>query len=282
MISYHNTTELEGKVAASILDMYRVDYRNLNLASIIAAFHRAYGHRDDGNSLSMEIINAIKDDSEDINERNLLVWNLYVISRELIDDNCIEDAMRLIERAEKNWSRDLIIGDKIGVYHISWIEQLWLRKAEACLVANNEIEFQELCDRILMSRFDLFKKAEESTGEVISQDRCTYSCLELMAFEERKRNVNKAASIMKRAVLYKGGKNLDMEFFSMVRERELKGLYSRAFNMYLKYYFKLLDTPYDNMRYSYCSSCRYYDGKSKCSKREIETGDYKACTYYGV
>ena len=282
MLSYHNITELEGKVASSILDMYRIDYRNLNLASIIASFHRAYGLRDEGNSLSLELINTIRDYSEDIKERNLLVWNLYVIAREFIDEGSGEDALKLIDRAERNWSRDLILGDSMGVYHISWIEQLWLLRAEAMLILDDEEGFQKISDRILLSRFEFFREAEDKTGETILQDRCTYSCMELMAFAERRRDLKKALGIIKQAVIHKAGGKINNDLLKLAVKDECKDVDSRTFNLYLKYYYKFPDSPFDNISYGYCSSCKYFDGVLKCSKREIEAGIYKACTLYEI
>ncbi|TDT58424.1 hypothetical protein [Fonticella tunisiensis] len=280
MLGYHSVKDLEEKVAPSILDMYRRDYRNFNLASIIAGFHRAYGLRDEGNSISIEIINSIRDYTEDLKDRNLLIWNLYVLSRELIDDGLYDEAISVIERAERNWSRDVILGDEIGVYHISWVEQLWLRKAEVYLILNDEERFEEITDRILMSRLNFFKEAENVTGETIFQDRCTYSCFELMAFQRRKKDIKSAISMIKQAILHKKVPSLNNEYMKSAAEKEAKGLHGNALDIYFKYYYKIPDVPFDNLKYGYCKSCIHFDGCSSCKLRCVETDRYKACTKY--
>lgn len=156
MLKRHETEELKGKVSASILERYNVDYQNILLSSIIAGFHRAYGLRNEGIEMSVEITHDIGDNTENLWERNILVWNLYILTRELIDDKEYEKALEYIDRLEKNWSRDVILGDEIGFYHVSWIEQIWLRKAEVYLLTEKYDDFESITDKILQSRMKFF------------------------------------------------------------------------------------------------------------------------------
>ncbi|EYE89033.1 hypothetical protein Q428_05085 [Fervidicella metallireducens AeB] len=205
MLNYYKTDDLQGKISSSILNEYKMDYKNLLLSSIVAGFHRAYGSRDVGISMARDIVNTINDYTENLWERNLLVWNLYILARDFIDDGEYEYALNYAERAEKNWSRDVILGDDIGVYHVSWIEQIWLRKAEIYLLTSQIGKFEETTDKILSERFNFFKYAEGITGERILKDRCTYSCFELMSLQKRKENIDIAVRMIKKAILYKGG-----------------------------------------------------------------------------
>ena len=73
-----------------------------------------------------------------MNHRNILVWNLHILSGEYTDEGMYDEALNLVERAEKNWTRDVILGDEIGVYHVSWIEQIWHKQAEICLLVGDK------------------------------------------------------------------------------------------------------------------------------------------------
>lgn len=281
MLNFHDTCDLEGKVPSSLLGMYKMDYRNLILASIIAGFHRSYGLRNEGIAISMEIINSIKDTTENLQEKNVLVWNLYVLSIETIDDNMYDDAMKIIDRAEKNWSRDLLLGDDIGVYHVSWLEQIWLKKAEIYLFVNDDDNFESITDKILYNRLSFFSKAEKATGETVIHDKCAYSCLELMALQKRRKDIKTALSIIKKALLYKGGGEVYMDAnFKAAEEYEKKGMLYKAFQMYCENFYKMQDYSFDNIGYGYCRTCRHYNGKDTCLIRNILTNGNRACTQY--
>jgi hypothetical protein len=281
MLKYHNINELEGKVAANLLDSYKVDYKNPVVSSIIGGFHRAYGLRNEGISMSLEIVNSIKDDTENLSHRNILVWNLHILSGEYIDEGIYDGALSLVERAEKNWTRDVIMGDDIGVYHVSWIEQIWQRQAEICLLVGDKSNFKSITDKIIACRLDFFNKAEEITGESILKDRCTYNCLELIAFDNRKNNVEKALEIIKQAILIKAGYDRIEEFNIMVGiEKDAEKKKYKLFDLYLKYYFSIQDQPFDNKSYTYCKSCKYYSKSKICNKNGRITEEYKACSQY--
>jgi hypothetical protein len=280
MLSYHNIDVLDGKVSSSILNKYKMDYKNLTLTSIVAGFHRFFGLRDEGNMMSLEIINTIKDDADSLVERNILVWNLYILSKEYIDNAMYEEAMSIIERAERNWTRDVILGDEVGVYHISWIEQLLLKKAEIYMLINDTKCFQRITDTILLNRFSYFKKAYNFTGESILKDRCTYNCFELMAFESRKKNISLAINMIKQAISYRKGsclgENLNLRVASV---KEENGNLFKAFDLYLKHYYKLPEASFDSIGYGYCKTCAFFNG-NRCYKKEVFVEDFKACSKY--
>lgn len=278
MLTYHKTDELTGKVSRVILDKYAVNYENTLLSSIIAGFHMVCGLKGEGLSMSMEIINNISDETEDINERNILVWNLYNLTEELINEGNSDIALKFIERAEKNWSRDVILGDDIGVYHVSWIEQIWLKKAKIFLMTEESDKFEMLTDKILLNRFQFFKNAEEHTGETIIGDRCAYTCFEIMAAERRKNNSAAAINMIKQAITHKGV-YLNKKYYLLSDKYEKTEPYQRVFNLYSRFYYKLPNSSYDNIRYGYCKSCREYN-KNYCNKRNIKINEGKACSNY--
>jgi hypothetical protein len=279
MLTYHRIDELKGKVSTTLLNNYTRDYQNLMMSSIIAGFHRAYGIRNEGISMSMEIVNSISDDTVKLWERNILVWNLYILSRELIDDNEYDDALKYSERAEANWSRDVLLSDDLGVYHVSWVEQIWLRQAEIYLLIDNKNSFKIVCDKILDKRMNLFNKAMQNTGEGINKDRCTYSCLELMAYEKRKHDIKAAVSMIKQAVKHKGALT-DDKFFIMFKEIDNIVQNTKLFDLWTKLYYKIPDSPFDNILYSYCKSCKHFNENEICSKFNIKTDAHKACSHF--
>lgn len=267
-----------GKVSKSILDRYAVNYESTLLSSIIAGFHVAYGFRGEGLSMSMEIINNINDDTEDVNDRNILVWNLYNLSEELINERNYDIALKFIERAERNWSRDVILGDDLGVYHVSWMEQLWIKKAKIFLMSEEPDKFEMITDKILLSRFEFFKNAGEHTGETIIGDRCTYNCFEIMAAQRKKCNCSTAINMIKQAITHKGV-YLNKKYYPLSEKYEKTEPYQRVFNLYSRFYYRLPNSNYDHIQYGYCISCREYN-KDFCNRRNIKTNERKACSLY--
>jgi tetratricopeptide (TPR) repeat protein len=278
MLRYHNIDDLKGKVSPSILNMYKMDFKNLTLSSIIAGFHRSFGLKTEGNLMSLEIINTINDDTDKKKERNILIWNLYILSKEYMNDGLYDEALKIIERAEKNWSRDVILGDEIGVYHISWLEQILNKKAEICMCKGDTEKFEKITDIVILNRFNFFEKASLATGDTILYDRCTYNCFEIMAFESRKKNIEFAVKIIKQAIIHKGGLGLrESKSMREAYEKEKKGDLQKAFNLYLKYFYKLPEGSYDNIGFGYCKTCIYYE-ENKCRVWGICTETNKACS----
>lgn len=278
MLTYHKTDELMGKVSKSILENYALNYENNLLSSIIAGFHMSFGFKGEGLSMSMEIINNINDRTESLNDKNILVWNLYNLAEELINEQNYDIALKFIERAEKNWSRDVILGDEIGVYHVSWIEQLWLKKAKIFLMTEEKNKFEAITDKILLNRFEYFKTAGENTGETILGDRCTYTCFEIMAAEKRRKSSKTAIDFIKQAIMHKGV-YLNKKYYLLSEKYEKTEPYGRVFNLYSRFYYRLSNSSYDCISYGYCRSCREYNNNF-CNKRNIYISESRACSNY--
>jgi hypothetical protein len=281
MLKYHNINGLEGKISSNLIDMYKLNYKNYLLASIIAGFHRSYGLRNEGILMSLEIVNNIDDDTDNIQDRCLLVWNLYSLIDEFVDEEKFDEAMKLACRAEENWSRDIILGDDMGVYHVSWIEQIWQKKAEIYHLIGEKNNFNIFSDKILSSRVCLYDKAEEITGESILFDRCTYCCLELKAFEARKYDIQKAIKHIEEAILIKGGmKDLPTNIqVKSDKENSTSNLYSQ-FSKCLKYFYSLNQQSYDNIIYTYCKSCKNFNCGHICEVMNIFPSEYNCCSNY--
>ncbi|WDU82344.1 hypothetical protein [Caloramator sp. Dgby_cultured_2] len=101
MLKFHRIDDIEKFVSSTLLEDYKKNYTNLLLSSIMAGIHRTFGLRHEGIIMALEIVDTIKDDTSNLIERNLLVWNLYVLAHEFIEECSFERAMNFIERAEK-------------------------------------------------------------------------------------------------------------------------------------------------------------------------------------
>lgn len=278
MLTNHNTDGLMDRMSKSLLDRYEVNYGDNLLSSIIAGFHAAYGFKEEGLSIYMEVINKIRDNTENLQDRNLLVWNLYNLSEELINEGNYELALSFLERAEKNWSRDLILGDRIGVYHVSWIEQLWLKRAKIYFMRGEGEAFEKITNRILFSRYNFFEKLMNKTQGKITGDKCTYKCYEILAAECKKRDIKLGIEFIKQAILHRFEK-LDHRYFLLWRIGETIPQEERLFNIFSRFYYRLPDLSYDNLEYGYCISCSEFDGK-QCRRLGIATNPWMACSNY--
>ena len=278
MLSFHSIDDLKGKVAPTILERYSKEYGNYTLASIVAGFHRSFGLKNEGNAISLEITNNICEDTINLSDRNLLVWNLYMLTSEYIEEYNFDEALRFIEKMESIWSRDVLLGDDMEVYHVSWLEQILLKKAEVYLLMEYAEGFEEVTDKILWKRFKFYSDANKKMPVSPVHDRCIYACLELMAITSRKKDINKAISILKQALLYKAGFENFNKFKNYI---ELKGKKDnlRKYDMYFRCFYRISDFSYDYVKYGYCGTCKFYHNNN-CSKLGILTSDFKACSNY--
>jgi hypothetical protein len=278
MLKQYNVHTLSGKVSEGVIGSYLQDPKNLQVASVIAGFHRAFGSRNDGILMSLDIIGNIKDDSLISMERNLLVWNLYMLTSEFIEEGMYDKAMEFLSRAEYNWSRDVVLGDDLGVYHVSWLEQLWHKRAEIFFLLGDEVNFINECNKIMASRDALFLRAEELTGESMLLDRCSYSCLEIQAFSTRKSNIEKALELLEYAIVLKGADISYLEKHDAKDSKHVSNPEKQYWNC-LKYFYSLDNQPFDNIRYTYCASCKYYE-KGFCKIHQISVDEFKCCSKY--
>lgn len=257
-----------------------MEYKDLLLSTIAAGFFRAYGLRSKGSALSMDIINSISDDTYDISKRNILVWNLYVLAKEFTENENWDMALKYIERAEKNWSRDVILGDELGVYHVSWIEQIMLERAKLYMSLGRRSEFNKITEDILINRLDFLTLADKEIGEKDIRDRCTYSCYELIALESKiNKDIKYAGEMIIKALECKGKKITANEIYKYYNsDKEISS--QHLFEIYYMKYRKIRNCSFDNMSYGYCQSCIDFKGEGRCEKNKNTTNKYKACSKY--
>jgi len=257
-----------------------MEYKDLLLSTITAGFYRAYGLRSKGFAISMDIVNSIDDNTYDISKRNVLVWNLYVLSREFAENENWDMAFKYIERAEKNWSRDVILGDELGVYHVSWAEQLFLERAKLYMSLGRRDEFRQITGNILKSRLNFISRAANEIGEKDIKDRCTYSCYELIAIESKmNRNIKYASKMIMKALEYKG---ISLEDYNACdcQRGDKKISLQHLFEIYHIYYRNKPNYSFDSMSYGYCESCIDFKGVGMCDKTKMITNGHRACSKY--
>ncbi|WDU82343.1 hypothetical protein [Caloramator sp. Dgby_cultured_2] len=152
----------------------------------------------------------------------------------------------------------------MGVYHVSWIEQIWLLKSHIYMLLKDDNNFQRTTDMILDSRLKLFKEAEKETEEIIIFDRCTYNAYEIMAMESRRKNIVNAINFLKQAILIKGNIKVD---------NDNKNISSNPYKYYdnlMNFFNRLQEKPYDNIKYLYCASCRFLTVKGFAKDTELQ------------
>ena len=199
-----------------------------------------------------------------------------MLTKELIGDGDYDKALELCKRAESNWTRDVVLGDDTGAYHVSWMEQLWLQRAQIYMLKGECDSFESITDNIIYNRMKLFIEASETTGEGIIKDKCTFSCFELMAFERKKRDYQGACGFLRQAICHRGGEAM-LERLTGTRDESFT---HGRFRELLKLYYRLPDVPYDNIHYGYCRTCRNFNGIDACEHHRISTDKRKACTMY--
>lgn len=268
--------ESHGGIRSLLARYAEGDAANPILGSILAGICRSYGLKNDSIAMSMELVEKIEDNAENLQDRNALVWNLYVLVKEYIDDGDYDKALELCRRAENNWTRDVLLGDDTGAYHVSWIEQIWLKRAQIYMLSGDDESFEKITDKIIYNRMSFFQDAAEATGEGILKDKCTFSCFELMAFERKKKDYHGACSFLKQAIYHKGGGAM---LERLAGSRDEAAMHGR-FRELLKLYYRLPDVPYDNIHYGYCRTCMYFDGIDACDYHRISIDKRKACTFY--
>lgn len=274
MLEFHEISELRGKVSKEFLDRYVEKHDDPVMGTLVSGFYRSSGFKSEAAAIALGIIESISLDTKSVKERNILVWNMYSIIKELLDEGEDERALYYCKQAEKLWSRDVILADTIGVCHVSWREQLWLKEAEVYMLNKDDCEFEKITDRIITERMRLFNEAERFTGEGIVLDKCTFRCLELMAWQMKRKDTKKACAFLRQAILCRGGGRI----LRYIKKHNTKVLGSFA-NL-LRLYHKLSDVPFDSMDYLYCKTCRHFDGTSWCIKHSMNTETTKACEQY--
>lgn len=275
---YKNVDNYIYKLEVLSNEKNKIGYSDFILPSIIAGFYGANGLKSKGTAIRIQIINKIDDYTKDIYKRNLLVWNLYNLTKEFIEHGDNERALLILKRAENNWSRDLILGDDLGFFHVSWIEQIWLLRARIFYETGNSRLFFKIANSIIEKRLRLIIKEIELSGNKILLDRCLYECFELMAMVyKRNRDINNAIATIKKAMVYRGYS------FNKANRKLIKckgNALNSSFDMHLRLFYKLPEYSYDTLKYGYCISCINFKADGGCIRHGIKASSEKACTNY--
>jgi tetratricopeptide (TPR) repeat protein len=272
-------------VPSLFLDNYLDDLQNIETLSFIAGLHRSCGDFDLGIKISEDIVEKAKMGDENVSETSIAVWNLYILSKIYIEKEKFDKAYRALDMAEHYWSKDLILADSTGICRVHGKEDIWLRRAFGYLIQGRKDDFEKVIDRVMLSRYELYKKAYEFTGETPIRDLCLLDCLEYSSYMCRNlEDLKNALTFIKTALRYLGRIPIDNNYLEG-KIHEKNGDYKNAYTYYLKFY--LANRPQlfsDTMVYGTCRSCAYFstaDGiEGECKRNNISVDEHKACSKY--
>lgn len=251
---------------------------NLIMSTFLANFHIKFGLKNKGIQMLENIILTIEGDSLDGVKRNLLLWNSYVLLKENIELGQYDRGRVLIQKCKKLYSRDLLLEDVVGNFHVSWKEQIFLEEAKLHKNLNNSSETIKICNEIIKNRNHTRKNAL-IIHEKIKVDRCKAEAYFLLAGMYKDLDIKKCVEYIKLAIYYKIS---NKQLYKVIIRRADKLYKDNLKNVYfylVKYYFKEGDSSYDNIEYLYCGTCKH-NLKEVCSRKGIEISENKACALY--
>jgi hypothetical protein len=281
----YNVTQLRGKVPSILINNYLDDYENIELVSFIAGLHMSCGDFDLGIKMSEDIVEKAKMDDNNLKEVSIAVWNLYVLSKVYIEQEKFDKAYRALDNAERNWSKDFALYDTTGMYRVRNKEDLWLRRAFGYMIQGRKEDFECIIDRVMLSRYELYEKAYEITGEVPIRDACLIDCFEYSSYMCRNMEDLKHAIIfIKTALKYLGRVPIDDNYING-KMCERNGELKNAYTYYLRFYLSSRPQFFcDSIIYDTCRTCAYFepgpDIEGQCKKRDIAVDLHKSCSKY--
>lgn len=278
----YDISTLRGKVPSIFIENYLDDPQNIELMSFIAGLHRSCGSFDLGIKISEDIVEKAYIGKDDMNETSIGVWNLYILSKIYIEQERFDKAYRALDAAERYWSKNLMLAQGTGMYRVKNKEDIWLRRAFGYLLQGRKDDFERIIDKVILSRYEIYNKANEITGEIPLRDACLLDCFEYSSYMSRNHEDLKHAVIfIKTALRYLGRIPADNNYLEG-KICEKSGDLKNAYTYYLKFY--LANRPqffYDNLIYGTCRSCAYFntvDGnEGECKKHNIAVDQHKAC-----
>ncbi|MDI6618282.1 MAG: hypothetical protein QME45_06335 [Clostridiales bacterium] len=281
----YDISPLRGKVPSIFINNYLDDPQNIELLSFLAGLFRSCGDFDRGVKISEEIVNKADLNENNLKEISIAVWNLYILSKIYIEQERFDKAYRALDAAEKYWSRDLILVDITGMNQVRDKEDLWLRRAFAYMIQGRKGDFESIIDRVMLSRYELYNRAYEVTGEVPIQDHCLLDCFEYSSYMCRNMEDLKGAVIfIKTALRYLGKIPMDNNYLSgKISER--KGDLMSAYTYYLKFYLTNRAQCFGGtLIYGTCKSCAFFETQNgadgMCRRNNISSEQHKACSKY--
>lgn len=281
----YDISALRGKVPSIFLDNYFEDSQNIEMVSFIAGLHRSCGNFDLGIKISEDITEKTNIEKGDVMEKNIAVWNLYILSKIYIEQEKFDKALRVLDIAERYWSKDLILADSTGMCRVRNKEDIWLRRAFAYLIQGRKNDFESIIDKVILARYELYQKAHEITGETPIRDVYLLDCFEYSSYMCRNiEDIEHAIVFIKTALRCLGRVPMDNDYLEG-KMCEKKGDLKNAYTYYLKFYLRNRPQVFcENIIYGTCKSCAYFSTddnmEGECKKNGIEVDQHKACSKY--
>lgn len=252
---------------------------------MIADIHRSCGNFDLGVRISEDIAEKAHIGKENLKESSIAVWNLYILSKIYIEQEKFDRAYRSLDAAERYWSKDLILADTTGMCRVKNKEDLWLRRAFGYLIQGRKSDFESTIDRVMISRYDMYTKAYEITGETPLRDNCLMDCFEYSSYMCRNmEDLKHAVIFIKTSLRHMGRVPVDNDYLEG-KLSERSGDLKNAYTYYLKFYLNNRARFFhDNLAYGTCCSCSFYNSSENndgvCRKYNMNVDRHKACSEY--
>lgn len=281
----YDVAPLRGKVPSILINNYLDDYENIELVSFMAGLHMSCGSFDLGVRMSEDVVEKACIGEDNIKETSIGVWNLYVLSKVYMEQERFDKAYRALDNAERYWSKDFALYDTMGMYRVRNREDLWLRKAFGYLMQGRREDFESIIDRVMLSRYEMYNKAYEITGEVPIRDMCILDCFEYSSYMCRNMEDLKHAIIfIKSALRYLGRIPIDNDYIQG-KIYEKAGELKNAYTCYLKFYISVRPQFFcDTTVYGTCESCAYFEPSEgingECKKKNTGVDMHKSCSQY--
>jgi tetratricopeptide (TPR) repeat protein len=281
----YDIKELRGKIPSILLENYLDDFDNIELIAHIAGLHMSCGNFDLGIRMLEDIVEKVRVGEDNMRETNIVVWNLYILSKVYIEQEKFDKAYRALDTAERYWSKDLALYDTTGIYRVRNKEDLWLRRAFGYLCQGRKNDFESVIDRVMLSRYELYNKAYEITGETPVRDGCLLDCFEYSSYMCRNlEDLKHAIVFIKTALRYLGRVPRNNDYIEG-KLSEKNGDLKNAYTYYLRFY--LTNRPqffYETLIYGTCRSCAYFETQGgtegECKKLNIAVEQHKSCSRY--
>ncbi|MEF9935633.1 MAG: hypothetical protein RR539_00200 [Clostridium sp.] len=251
---------------------------NMIMSTLIGNFQKKFGLKSQGVDIISNIINNLSEDTECIVERNILVFNLYNLIDEYIDLERYDLAYSLIEKAKRCFSRDVILGDSLGSFHVSWIEQIMLKEAKLNMKIKENQRAEEICRNVIDMR-EQVRCSAAFIDENIDTDLCLAISYRYLSKINIHKNNSLGADYIKKSIYYKCINKDDYKAY-IKRYSDINNEKDQeAYSFLVKTYLNELPPSYDNIKYGYCETCSY-NCNNYCQKHNIKVSCKKACAQY--
>ncbi|MEG2893437.1 MAG: hypothetical protein RR840_08780 [Clostridium sp.] len=250
---------------------------NMIMSTLVGNFQKKFGLKSQGVDIISNIINNLSEDTECIVEKNILVFNLYNLIDEYIDLERYDLAKLQIEKAKRCFSRDVILGDSIGTFHVSWLEQILLKEAKLYMKLKDYIRAEDICRKVIDMREEIRKNAFR-LDESINTDLCLAISYRYLSKMNIQKNSSLGSDYIKRSIYYKCN-NKDDYIAYIKKYNKMNSDKEESYSFLVKTYLNENPPSYDNIKYGYCETC-IYNKCLYCEKHAITITPRKACSEY--